>query len=320
METAFRNHALKVTGGIGWSKTCLPPVRFSRIFSYDVIELIKHFSALAANYDVVLCDVWGVTHNGISAFPKACDALARFRAGGGAVVLVTNAPRRGEAVSRQLDQFGVPRAAYDGIVSSGDVTCGVMAERPGQSVFHLGPQRDISIFEGLGTRFAPADEADYVVCTGLFNDEVETPESYHDMLALMRRRKLFMVCGNPDVVVERGDKLVYCAGAIADLYGSLGGDVLYAGKPYRPIYEMALAKAQSARAVNAPLSRVLAIGDSVRTDLKGAADFGIDCLFVTAGIHAEELGGRDDPDLQRLDGIFAKAGIAARAVMRTLVW
>ena len=285
-----------------------------------MIKLTRHFSALAANYDVALSDVWGVTHNGISAFPRACEALSRFRAGGSTVILITNAPRRGAAVSRQLDQIGVPRDAYDDIVSSGDVTCGVMAERPGQSVFHLGPQRDVSIFDGLDIRFAPIEEADYVVCTGLFNDDVETPESYRDMLGIMRRRNLFMICGNPDVVVERGDRLVYCAGAVADLYDSLGGEVLYAGKPYRPIYEMALARAEKARGAKTPLSRVLAIGDSVRTDLKGAAAFGIDCLFVTAGIHAEELGGRDDPDLQLLAGIFDDAGAAARAVTRALVW
>ena len=285
-----------------------------------MITLTDHFSALAANYDVVLSDVWGVTHNGITAFPEACDALVRYRAQGGTVILITNAPRRGEAVLRQIDQMGVPRAAYDGIVSSGDVTCGVMAQRPGQSVFHLGPQRDISIFDGLNARFAPVEEADYVVCTGLFNDETETPESYRDMLTLMRKRSLFMICGNPDVVVERGDTLVYCAGAIADLYGTLGGEVLYAGKPYAPIYEMALAKAEKARAAKVARSRVLAIGDSVRTDLKGAVTFGVDCLFVTAGIHAEELGGRDNPDLQILTKIFSDAGLKARAVTRTLVW
>jgi len=285
-----------------------------------VIKLTEHFSALAASYDVVLCDVWGVTHNGIAAFPEACDALARFRAGGGTVILLTNAPRRGEAVLRQLDQYGVPRNAYDGIASSGDVTCGVMAQRPGQSVFHLGPQRDISIFDGLNIRFAGPEAADYVVCTGLFNDDTDTPETYREMLTLMRQRKLFMICGNPDVVVERGDMLVYCAGAIADLYGTLGGEVLYAGKPYRPIYEMALAEAETARGAKAVPSRVLAIGDSVRTDLKGAATFGVDCLFVTAGIHAEELGGRDNPDMQILAKIFSDAGLAARAVTRTLVW
>ncbi len=289
-------------------------------FPKHVIKLTEHFSALAANYDVVLSDVWGVTHNGITAFPEACDALVRFRAGGGTVILITNAPRRGEAVLRQIDQMGVPRAAYDGIVSSGDVTCGVMAERPGQSVFHLGPQRDISIFDGLNIRFAGPEVADYVVCTGLFNDDTDTPETYRDMLTLMRRRSLFMICGNPDVVVDRGDTLVYCAGALADLYGTLGGDVLYAGKPYQPIYEMAVAEAGKVRTAKVERSRVLAIGDSVRTDLKGAATFGIDCLFVTAGIHAEELGGRDNPDMQKLETIFSEAGLEARAVTRTLVW
>lgn len=282
--------------------------------------LIEKFSALAANYDVVLSDVWGVTHNGVAAFPEACDALSRFRSGGGTVILITNAPRPGAAVIPQLDRYGVPREAYDGIVSSGDVTRGVIAERSGESFFHLGPERDLPIFEGLEAHFAPVEEADYVVCTGPFNDDIETPEHYRDLLAVMRKRSLFMVCGNPDVVVERGDRLVYCAGAIADLYAHLGGDVLYAGKPYRPIYDMALAKAQDARGASIARSRMLAIGDSVRTDLTGAASFGIDCLFITAGIHAEELGGRETPDPAALAKIFAGAGMQPQAVMRMLAW
>ena len=279
------------------------------------------FSALAADYDVVLSDVWGVVHNGVAAFPEACDALSHYRrAGGGAVILITNAPRTGEAVARQLDGFGVPRAAYDGVVSSGDVTRNVVAERKGQSLFHLGPQRDISIFSGLDVHFAPVETADYVVCSGLFNDEDETAEDYRDLLGIMRARSLFMVCGNPDMVVERGERLVYCAGAIADLYATLGGEVLYAGKPHRLIYDNALQKAESRRGGPAALQRVLAIGDSLRTDLKGAAALGIDCLFVTAGIHAEELGGRDNPDRSALDRIFADAGVWPKAVTRKLVW
>lgn len=285
-----------------------------------MITLTDNFAALAAQYDVVLSDVWGVTHNGVTAFPEACDALERFRKRGGTVILITNAPRRGEAVCRQLDRLGVPRTAYDGIVSSGDVTCTVMLQRPGQRVFHLGPERDLSIFEGLDARFAPAEQADYVVCTGLFDDDVETPEDYRERLAAMRARNLFMICGNPDVVVERGERLVYCAGAIADLYGSLGGEVIYAGKPYAPIYEMALEKAQALRGRQTQHPRVLAIGDSIRTDVKGASAFGADCLFVTAGIHAEELGSRDDPDLALLKKIFAEAGVEPKAVTRRLVW
>lgn len=282
--------------------------------------LTESFSALAANYDVVLSDVWGVTHNGVTATPEACAALTRFRAGGGTVILITNAPRPGVAVSHQLDQFRVPRDAYDGIASSGDVTCRIIADRPGQAVFHLGPPRDLPIFEHLDIRFAPVEEADYVVCTGLFNDEGESAESYRDLLEIMRRRGLDMLCGNPDIVVERGDTLVYCAGAIADLYARMGGEVVYAGKPYRPIYDMAVREAEAVRGAPVKRARVLAIGDSVRTDLKGAAAYGIDCLFITAGIHAHELGGRESPEHAALEKIFAEAGVAPRAVMRRLAW
>jgi HAD superfamily hydrolase (TIGR01459 family) len=292
----------------------------NRALRKRVTAFADRFSTLAADYDVVLSDVWGVIHNGVTAFPEACDALSRYRAGGGTVILITNAPRTGEAVARQLDGFGVPRAAYDGVVSSGDVTREVVAERRGQSLFHLGPQRDISIFSGLDVHFAPVEVADYVVCSGLFDDEAETAEDYRDLLGIMRARSLFMVCGNPDVVVERGERLVYCAGAIADLYATLGGEVLYAGKPHRPIYDSALQKAESRRGGPAALQRVLAIGDSLRTDLKGAAALGIDCLFVTAGIHAEELGGRDNPETSALDRIFAQAGVWPKAVTRRLVW
>ena len=268
----------------------------------------------------MLSDVWGVVHNGVKAFPEACDVLARFRVGGGTVILITNAPRPGDIVMRMLDRLGVARAAYDGIVSSGDVTRGVIAARANESVFHLGPERDHSIFAGLDVRFAPVETADYVVCSGLFNDETETPEDYRALLGTIRARGLVMVCANPDVVVERGDRLVYCAGAIADLYGALGGEVLYAGKPHRPIYQQAVGKAVAARGKNVALGRVLAIGDSVRTDLKGAQTFGIDCLFVTTGIHADELGSRDNPDAGALGTIFASAGTAPKAVMRRLAW
>ena len=266
-------------------------------------------------------DVWGVTHNGVAAFPEACDALARFRAGGGTVILLTNAPRRGEAVLHQLDQLGVPRDAYDGIVSSGDVTCGVMAERPGQSVFHLGPQRDISIFEGLNVRFASAEEADYVVCTGLFNDETETPE----ILSRDARRS----CATADcswcAAIRMWWSIAATRWSIAParsptFMGRLAARCCMPASPMGRSMRLALAKATQTRGAKVETSRVLAIGDSVRTDLKGAATFGIDCLFVTAGIHAEELGGRHNPDMQILTRIFSEAGLEARAVTRTLVW
>jgi HAD superfamily hydrolase (TIGR01459 family) len=282
--------------------------------------LLPHFAALVGGYDVLLSDVWGVVHNGLAAWPRACDALMRARAGGATVVLITNAPRPSEQVMRQLDKLHVPREAYDAIVSSGDVTRGVIEQRHGQSFAHLGPERDLSIFKGLELHFAPLESADYVVCTGLEDDEVETPEDYRARLEVMLKRKLLMVCGNPDVVVERGPRLVYCAGAIADLYATMGGAVIYAGKPYRPIYEMALQKAEIAAGRKASLARVLAIGDSVRTDLKGARAIGVDFLFVTSGIHAEELGGREQPDTAALAATFAAAGDVPKALMRELVW
>ena len=281
----------------------------------------SHFATLARGYDVALCDVWGVVHNGAAATSEACDALARFRKQGGTVVLITNAPRPGEIVARTtLDRLGVPRAAYDGIVSSGDVTRALIAARAGAPVFHIGPERDLGLFDGLDAPLAPLEDADYTVCSGLIDDTVETPQDYQDLIARMRARSLAMICANPDVVVERGDQLVYCAGAIADLYAAAGGDVVFAGKPYRPIYEQALALAEATRGKRAEHHRVLAIGDSVRTDVKGAAAFGIDCLFVIAGIHAEELGGRTDPDAAALAGIFAAAGVIPKAVMRHLSW
>jgi HAD superfamily hydrolase (TIGR01459 family) len=282
---------------------------------------IAHFATLAGDYDVALCDVWGVVHNGVVAAPEACDALTRFRERGGTVVLITNAPRPGERVARGiLDHLGVPRVAYDGIVSSGDVTRALIAARAGACVFHIGPERDLPLFDGLAAPMAPLERADYVVCSGLLDDTVETPRDYEDLVARMRARTLPMICANPDVVVERGDKLVYCAGAIADLYAAAGGEVVYAGKPYRPIYEQALGLAEAARGQRVEHHRLLAIGDSVRTDLKGAAEFGIDALFVTAGIHAEELGDRSDPDAAALSGIFAAAGVAPKAVMHRLSW
>jgi HAD superfamily hydrolase (TIGR01459 family) len=219
-----------------------------------------------------------------------------------------------------LDGLGVAREAYDAIVSSGDVTRAIIAARASQRAFHVGPQRDVPMFAGLDTPLVAVESADYVVCSGLYDDTTETAQDYQALIETMLARGLTMVCANPDVVVERGDKLVYCAGAIADLYAAAGGSVLYAGKPYRPIYEQAVEVARAVRGREIAHARLLAIGDSVRTDLKGAAAFGIDCLFVTAGIHAEELGGRDRPDAAALDDIFSAAGLAPKAVTQRLVW
>jgi HAD superfamily hydrolase (TIGR01459 family) len=251
---------------------------------------VEGLRSLADGYDLALCDVWGVLHNGIKAFDAASEALTRFRQWGGLVVLVSNAPRPGASVGTQLDGFGVPRSAYDAIVTSGDLTRLAIEERLDKVVHHIGPPRDMPIYEGLDIRFGGIGDADYVVCSGFENDELETVEDYRARLEAMLRRDLRMVCANPDLVVERGNAIIPCAGAIALAYEEMGGDVYYAGKPHGPIYDRAIAIAAALKGRDIRKDRVLAIGDAIRTDIAGAAAYGIDSLLIARGIHAEELG------------------------------
>jgi HAD superfamily hydrolase (TIGR01459 family) len=272
---------------------------------------------LVAGVDVVLSDIWGVVHNGLESFPEACEALHTFRSQGGAVIMITNAPRPADSVQRQLRKLGVADDVYDAIVSSGDLTRNFITGRLGQSMYWIGPERDNSVYRGFDAKFAPLAKADYIVCTGPFDDEVETAEDYREMMQQALARKLTLVCANPDIIVERGDRLVYCAGAIAELYRELGGDVVFYGKPHRPIYDQAMALAKAKRGVDTPLDRVLAIGDSVRTDLAGAHAYGIDCLFVTRGIHAGEFEGIERMEAAAVKELF---GHPPKALMRELKW
>jgi len=251
---------------------------------------VEGLQPLADRYDLILCDVWGVLHNGVKAYESASDALTRFRAKGGRVVLVSNAPRPGASVGTQLDGFQVPRSAYDAIVTSGDLTRLAIQERIDKVVHHIGPPRDMPIYGGLDVRFGSIEEADYVVCSGFDNDEEETVEDYRPQLEAMRRRNLLMVCANPDLVVERGHMILPCAGTIALAYEEMGGEVFYAGKPHRPVYERALTVASELAGHPIPKERMLAVGDAIRTDIAGAVGFGIDALMIARGIHAEELG------------------------------
>jgi HAD superfamily hydrolase (TIGR01459 family) len=233
------------------------------------------------------------------------------------VVLITNAPRPADSVQRQLRKLGVPDDTYDALVSSGDLTRNYVAEHPNKAIFWLGPERDNSIHRGLDAVFAPLERADYIICTGPFDDESESAEEYRGMMMQARERNLPLICANPDIVVERGDRLVYCAGAIAELYRELGGDVIFYGKPHRPIYERAMALAKERRGKDTPLNHVLAIGDSVRTDLAGAHAFGLDLLFLTRGIHSEEFAGIDQLDPASVKELF---GHPPLALMRELKW
>jgi len=281
------------------------------------LRFVERLSDLTSGVEVILSDIWGVVHNGLESFPVACEALHIFRQRGGTVILITNAPRPADSVQRQLRKLGVADDTYDAIVSSGDLTRLFVAEHPGKKMFWLGPERDSSIHRGLDPLISPLEEADYIVCTGLFDDETESAEDYRAMMLQARERRLPLVCANPDIVVERGDRLIYCAGAIAELYRELGGEVIFYGKPHRPIYERAMKLAAEHRGHAAPLDRVLAIGDSVRTDLTGAHGFGIDCLFVTRGIHSEEFEGIDQLDPTSVKELF---GHPPRALMRELKW
>jgi HAD superfamily hydrolase (TIGR01459 family) len=281
------------------------------------LHFVESLRELVGGIDVVLSDIWGVVHNGLESFPEACEALNNFRSRGGTVILITNAPRPADSVQRQLRKLGVADETYDAIVSSGDLTRLYVADHPGRKIFWLGPERDSSIHRGLDAVLAPLEEADYIVCTGLYDDETESAEDYRGMMLQARERKLPLVCANPDIVVERGDRLIYCAGAIAELYRELGGEVIFYGKPHRPIYERAMALAGERKGHPIERKKVLAIGDSVRTDLTGAREFGIDCLFVTRGIHSEEFEGLDQLDPASVMELF---GHPPKALMRELKW
>ncbi len=284
------------------------------------LPTISGLSDLSGRYDAVLSDVWGVIHNGVAAFPEAVDALCRFRAAGGRVVLITNAPRPSGPIVAMLDSLGVPRDAYDSIVSSGDATRSMIAKYRGKAIHHVGPPTaDDALYEGLDVRRTGAEEAEVVVVTDLDTDD-DTPEMYRERAKLWLARKLPMICANPDRVVEHGDQIIYCGGALGDLYAAMGGMVHMAGKPYQPIYEEAFRLAEDAAGKPLDKSRVLAIGDSVRTDATGAAQFGIDLLFITGSIHAAELDAFGKPDPQAIADLIAPSRAHTAGYLPRLSW
>ena len=268
--------------------------------SQDQTRVVRQIGGLAEisdRYDVLLCDIWGVIHNGVAAFPPASDALVSFRRRGGTVILLTNAPRPSAPIRRQLVKLGVAPDAFDAIATSGDVTIDLIAERIDDPVLHIGPSRDLSLFEaaaatcGRPPRLVGLAEARYALCTGLRDDTTETLDDYETELRAAAARAMPMICANPDIVIHRGESLIYCAGALAARYGALGGEIVYAGKPYAPIYRRALALAEKARGVPVDEKRVLAVGDGMKTDIAGAARAGLDALLVTRGIHRVALHG-----------------------------
>lgn len=273
---------------------------------------------IAGAYDALLCDVWGVVHDGREARRPAVDALKQFRAAHGPVILLSNAPRPIEDVAEQFARLGVPADCYDAILTSGVLAREELARRAAGGelkILHIGPERDRGVFAGLPVRCTDANQAELVLCTGLFDDDTETPQDYRATFADLARRGLTLYCVNPDLVVMRGIRLIYCAGALARMYGELGGKTVYFGKPHAPIYAAALARARAIAGRND--LRPLALGDGLETDIRGANAADIDAVFIADGIHGEDIGEVTRDAIARL---FADSGVHAKAAMRTLVW
>ena len=271
---------------------------------------------IASRYDAILSDVWGVVHNGVAAHRTAVDALVAYRKQGGRVVFITNAPRPSVDIIPLLDRLGVVRDSYDAIVSSGDSTRALLEPYRGKAVHYVGPPAENDgLFTGLDIRLTGAEEASAIVVTDLDTDD-DTPDMYNDRITLWLERRLPLIAANPDRVVEHGDRLIYCGGALADLYEARGGRIIMAGKPYKPIYTRALELAGS------PLdrSRILAIGDSVRTDAIGAASAGLDLLFITGSIHAAELDAFGNPDPAAIEALVGPSGATIAGFMPKLAW
>ena len=277
--------------------------------------VIKGLSEIAPRYDGAICDVWGVLHNGKRMFAPAIDAMRRFRAARGPVVLVSNAPRPPEGVIALFEKLAIPHDFYDAIVTSGGEAREDLIRRTANGkrlkMFYLGPPRDQPLFDRLNVELTGPGEAEVVLCTGFYDDETETPDDYHDLLETFLLRGLTFLCANPDIVVQRGDKLIYCAGAIARLYEKMGGGVIYYGKPYEPIFVAATRELHRHGAANCPL----VIGDGPETDILGANRMNIDALFVVGGIHSSLI---DDPT--GIAKLLGESGASAKAIMAALAW
>jgi HAD superfamily hydrolase (TIGR01459 family) len=275
---------------------------------------------IASRYDVLLCDIWGVIHNGREAFPAACQALARFKAERGPVVLISNAPRPNRLVVEHLAGLGCGPDSFSEIATSGDATRDLLAARAPGPFWKLGPDRDDPIYEGLGLSFAPHDAAAAISCTGPYDDETETAEDYRERFEGCVARGLEMVCANPDIVVQRGDKLIPCGGALAQLYEALGGKVAMAGKPHPAIYDLALRRAAALLGRKVDRARVLCVGDGLGTDVRGANAQHLDVLFIAAGIHGQEIIRDGQVDVSIAEHMLAIEGLHAAWAMAELVW
>jgi len=281
------------------------------------IPIVSSIVDIAQGKSAWLVDIWGVMHNGVVPFAGAVDACQQFRSGGGTVLLLSNSPRPSPGVRAQLDDIGVSRSAYDGIVSSGDATRALISKWGGRPVFHLGPARDAPLFDGLGVAIVDQDKAEGIVCSGLFDDTTETPEDYRALLSGFAARRLPMICANPDIKVERDGQVIYCAGALAEAYASLGGEVALAGKPHLPIYGMAFEELARLQGSPVDAADCLAIGDGVKTDIAGAAAASVVAVYIASAVH---MGQGAVLDAATLEQLFPAAQGRPVAAMTQLAW
>jgi HAD superfamily hydrolase (TIGR01459 family) len=282
-------------------------------------RILSGLSDIAADYEALFCDAWGVIHNGRALFPGVTEALRAWRAARGPVIIITNAPRLSSEIPPQLDRLGLPRDAYDRVVTSGDATRAKLLEHPDDALYRLGPAKDDTLFDSLPQRFVDFQDARRILCTGLIDDQHDTPDDYRDLLAAAAARRLPMICANPDKVVKYGDRLIYCAGALGDLYEELGGEVILCGKPHAPIYELCRHHARELTGAATP--RCLAIGDGVQTDIKGANDQDLDVVFVADGIFSEQSRDADGRlDAGRLSALLADHSVHAEFALDGLRW
>lgn len=275
---------------------------------------------IAERYQAIICDIWGVIHNGVAASEPAFNALIEFRKQGKPVVLLTNAPRTKPAIIEQLGGLGVPaEGVWDDIISSGGVTRQLVSELEGP-VYHLGPEFNNSVFEGTNANLVDWRQAETVVCTGLVDDFKETPEDYRDHLQALNAAGLPMICANPDIVVEHGDVLRWCAGALGRDYQAMGADVKMVGKPHLPIYEFARHRLSEIYGSECKKSQILAIGDGMWTDIAGAKNFGVDSIFVTEGIHNDKYGVGKDFSAQKMHAFLNENDACPVAWTHGLNW
>ncbi|WP_411816621.1 TIGR01459 family HAD-type hydrolase [Hyphococcus sp. DH-69] len=280
------------------------------------IPIIPSFGAIAERYDALLCDAWGVIHNGVSLFPGVADALTRFRETRGPVIILTNAPRPSSVIPAQLDRLGLPKNAIDGIVTSGDATRAAIIAKLPAPAFRLGPPKDDALYHGLDIDFRPIDEAEFIICTGMMDDHNDSPEDYRAMLQQAAARGLPMICANPDIVVNWGGRMIWCAGALAEIYAEYGGEVIFGGKPHAPIYDLALEMIDDIRGHETAKDRILAVGDGLKTDILGANKQDIDVLLIAGegGIH------NGATDSASITAQLDEAGVTAIAAAEALKW